>query len=232
LSLRSPLRQGLSFELFCSELCDATDFCFDCELDDGVGRDDLDLESEGRFDECDNLDSLSEGLVDVERDDLVLESAGGFDSDAERDDLILELAAVVDSDVERERRLESNGSMIFFGDCDDSVLESEARLVLESERGVDCDGFDSESDESGGEFCLGCGGAIDCDFDSESGVEAECDSFFSGRSDASDFCLGRGGATDFWFTSESDVCLETEDLFSGRRGALDFDLNSDSDSVA
>jgi hypothetical protein len=191
------------------------------------------LESKGRFDECDDLESLSDGLVDAECDGLVFESAGGFDSDVERNDLILELEAAVDSDVERERRFESDGRVIFSGNCDDAVLESEARLVLGSERGVDCDGFDSESDEVNcGDFCLGRGDAIDFDFDSESGVEAECDSFFSGRSDASDFCLGRGGVTDFWFTSESDVYLETENLFSGRSGALDFGLNSDSDSVA
>jgi hypothetical protein len=38
--------------------------------------------------------------------------------------------------------------MIFFGEQDGSVVESEARLVLESERGVECDDLDSESDES------------------------------------------------------------------------------------
>jgi hypothetical protein len=102
LSLGSSLREGLSFEMVCSGLGDATAFGFDFELDEGVGRDDLDFEAEITFGEWDDLDSLSDGLVDAECDGLVFESAESFDSDPERIDLVLELEAAVDSDFERE----------------------------------------------------------------------------------------------------------------------------------
>ena len=57
-SLRSSLWERPSLELACSRFVDATGFRFDSELDEGVGRDDLGLESEGLFGESEDMDPL------------------------------------------------------------------------------------------------------------------------------------------------------------------------------
>lgn len=62
LSLRCFLWEWSLLELVCPRSVDATDFRYD-SLEEGVGRDGVDFESEGPLGERDGLDSPSDGLL-------------------------------------------------------------------------------------------------------------------------------------------------------------------------